>query len=157
HGDHPETRRGRSEEGMTHAVTKPAAPFKTESGALEVHQIPSAQDNLIWLIVAPGGEAAAVDGPDAEAVLEHCATTGLRLTTIINTHTHGDHIGINRDLLRRGLLSGMRVVGPKRAAADVPGITEAVDDGETTTFGGVTAKVLLTEGHINGHVSYVFD
>jgi hydroxyacylglutathione hydrolase len=124
---------------MTHAVTKPTAPFRTESGALEVHQIPSAQDNLIWLIVAPGGEAAAVDGPDAAAVLEHCAAKGLRLTTIINTHTHGDHIGINRDLERRGLLSGMRVVGPKRAAADVPGITEAVDDGDTTTVGGVTA------------------
>jgi hydroxyacylglutathione hydrolase len=142
---------------MTHAVTKPTAPFRTESGALEVHQIPSAQDNLIWLIVAPGGEAAAVDGPDAEAVLAHCAERGFRLTTIINTHTHHDHIGINRDLERRGLLAGMRVVGPKRVASDVPGITEEVDDGGTTTFGGVTARVLLTEGHINGHVSYVLD
>jgi hydroxyacylglutathione hydrolase len=142
---------------MTHAVTKAAAPFRTDSGVLEVHQIPSAQDNLIWLIVGPGGEAAAVDGPDAAAVLDHCASRGIRLTTIINTHTHMDHIGINRDLERRGMLAGMRVVGPKRVAADVPGLTEAVDDGDTMTFGGVTANVLLTEGHINGHVSYVLD
>jgi len=142
---------------MPHAVTKPSAPFASASGALQIHQIPAAQDNLIWLVVGPGGEAAAVDGPDAGGVLDYCAAQGLRLTTILNTHTHGDHVGINRDLEGRGLLSGMRVVGPKRAAKDVPGITEQVDDGDQVTFAGVTANVLLTEGHINGHVSYVLD
>ncbi len=55
---------------------------------------------------------------------------GLRLTTVLNTHTHADHIGINRDLQARGLPASMRVVGPARAAADVPGLTEAVDEGE---------------------------
>jgi hydroxyacylglutathione hydrolase len=49
----------------------------------------------------------------------------------------------------------MRVVGPKRVASDVPGITEQVDHGDKVTFGGVSADVLLTEGHINGHISYV--
>jgi hydroxyacylglutathione hydrolase len=142
---------------MTHLVTKPTAPFRSASGALQIHQIPAAQDNLIWLIVTRDGEAAAVDGPDAGGTLDYCAANGFRLTTILNTHTHGDHIGINRDLQGRGLLSGMRVVGPKRVAADVPGITEQVDDGDSVTFGGVTGTVMLTEGHINGHVSYVLD
>ncbi|HEX3598353.1 MAG TPA: hydroxyacylglutathione hydrolase [Polyangiaceae bacterium] len=142
---------------MAHAVTQPARPFRSASGALEIHQIPSAQDNLIWLIVTRDGEAAAVDGPDAGGTLDYCSANGFRLTTILNTHTHGDHIGINRDLERRGMLGGLRVVGPKRAASDVPGITEQVDDGGSVAFGGVTASVLLTEGHINGHVSYVLD
>jgi hydroxyacylglutathione hydrolase len=142
---------------MNHVVTQPTAPFRSTSGALEVHQIPAAHDNLIWLVVGAGGEAAAVDGPDAGAVVDYCAAHGLRLTTILNTHTHGDHIGINRDLQRRGVLEGMRVVGPKRAARDVPGITEEVDDGDTVQFGGVTGHVLLTEGHIDGHVSFVLD
>ena len=142
---------------MVHVVTKPADPFEAGGGSLSVHQVPSAQDNLIWLLVTPSGEAAAVDGPDASGVLEYCAARGFRLTTILNTHTHGDHIGINRDLERRGLLAAMRVVGPKRAASDVPGITERVDDGDSVSFGGVKANVLLTEGHINGHISFVFD
>jgi hydroxyacylglutathione hydrolase len=140
---------------MVHVVTKPADPFKTTGGELEVHQVPSAQDNLIWLLVTRDGEAAAVDGPDAGGVLDYCAARGFRLTTILNTHTHHDHIGINRDLERRGLLASMRVVGPKRVASDVPGITEQVDQGDKVTFGGVSADVLLTEGHINGHISYV--
>jgi hydroxyacylglutathione hydrolase len=142
---------------MNHVVTKPTAPFRSSSGKLTVHQIPAATDNLIWLMVAEDGEAAAVDGPDATGVLDYCSANGFRLTTILNTHTHGDHVGINRDLSERGLLGSMRVVGPARVAEDVPGITERVDDGDTVTFGGVTAQVLLTEGHINGHISFVLD
>jgi hydroxyacylglutathione hydrolase len=142
---------------MSHVVTKPMAPFRTVSGTLEVHQIPAATDNLIWLVVAEGGEAAAVDGPDAGGVLDYCAARGFRLTTILNTHTHGDHVGINQDLARRGLLERMRVVGPALAAADVPGITERAADGDAVRFGGVTGSVLLTEGHINGHISFVMD
>ncbi|HVW30099.1 MAG TPA: hydroxyacylglutathione hydrolase [Polyangiaceae bacterium] len=142
---------------MGHSVTSPSAPFRSASGAFEIHQIPAAQDNLIWLLVAANGEAAAVDGPDAGGVIDYCAAKGLSLTTILNTHTHGDHIGINRDLERRGVLKGLRVVGPKRVANDVPGITEQVDDGDTLRFGGATGQVFLTEGHINGHISYVID
>jgi hydroxyacylglutathione hydrolase len=142
---------------MHHVVTKPTPPFRSGSGKLTVHQIPAATDNLIWLLVAENGEAAAVDGPDAAGVLAYCAARGLRLTTILNTHTHGDHVGINRDLAERKLLAAMRVVGPARVADDVPGISERVDDGDTVTFGGVTGSVLLTEGHINGHISFVLD
>lgn len=141
-----------------HVVTDPRAPFRVGGGRLEVHQIPAAQDNFVWLLVAPEtGEAAAVDGPDAEGTLAYCAARELRLTTILNTHTHHDHIGINRDLARRGLLASLRVVGPARAAADVPGLTEPVDEGDRVQFAGVAGRVLLTEGHIDGHVSYVFD
>lgn len=140
-----------------HVVIHPRAPFGAAAGRLEVHQIPAARDNLVWLLVEPETrEAAVVDGPDAEGALARCAERGLRLTTILNTHTHHDHIGVNRDLARRGLLASLRVVGPARAAGDVPGITEPVDDGDEVVFAGVEGRVLLTEGHIDGHVSYVF-
>lgn len=141
-----------------HVVSKPRPPFTTSSGKLEVHQVPVARDNLAWIIVDRAAqEAAVVDGPDARAVLDYCAAEGVRLTAVINTHTHGDHIGVNLDLRRRGLLAGMRVIGPKRAAADVPGINEPVDDGDRVRFGPVEGAVMLTEGHINGHVSYLFE
>ncbi len=143
---------------MRHVVTRPRPPFASASGQLEVHQVPSWRDNLVWLLVdVQSREAAAVDGPEATTTLDHCQRHGLRLTTVLNTHTHADHIGINRDLQARGLLASMRVVGPTRAAADVPGLTESVDEGDEVRFGAVTGRVLLTEGHIDGHISYVFE
>ncbi|MEZ4318085.1 MAG: hydroxyacylglutathione hydrolase [Myxococcota bacterium] len=144
---------------MQHVVTAPRAPFPIAGGALVVHQIPVAHDNLVWVLVsAAAGEAAVVDGPpDATAVLACCEAEGVRLTTVMNTHTHWDHIGINQALEKLGLLAGMRVIGPAGKAADVPGLTEPVGEGSTLELFGVPVRVLLTEGHIDGHVSYVLE
>jgi hydroxyacylglutathione hydrolase len=142
---------------MQHVVTRPNPPFLAMGGALRVHQLPAMEDNLIWVLECTAtGEAAAVDGPGAEEVLACCAAHGLRWTTVLNTHTHLDHIGINLDLRNRGLLDGFRVVGPKLVAASVPGITERVDEGDIVRFGAVQGRVMRTEGHIDGHISYVF-
>ncbi|HJL19706.1 MAG TPA: hydroxyacylglutathione hydrolase [Sandaracinaceae bacterium LLY-WYZ-13_1] len=144
---------------MEHVVTQPTEPFTSRDGKLEVHQVPAWKDNLIWLAVcAETREAAVVDGPpSAEPVLAHCEEAGLKLTTILNTHTHPDHVGINQDLERLGKLPGLRVFGPERKAADVPGLTDPVDEGSTATVGRLELSVLLTEGHIDGHVSYLYD
>ena len=141
---------------MDHVVTQPTPPFRSADGRLEVHQIPAWQDNLIWVAVCTEtGEAAAVDGPDAAKVLDYCEAKGLRLTTILNTHTHMDHVGINHDLARRGKLAGLRVFGPAKKAKDVPGLTDGVDEGGSARIGNVELCAMLTEGHIDGHVSYV--
>jgi len=143
---------------MQHLVTNPRPPFLTADGTLEIHQIPSLQDNLIWLIVCPQTkEAAAVDGPEAGVVLDYCEARGFELTAILNTHTHWDHIGINKDLAKRGLLDGLRVVGNGAVASDIPGLTEPVTDGDAVSFGAAAGRVMLTEGHMNGHISFVFD
>lgn len=139
-----------------HAVTTLPPPFRSASGRLVVHTVPLASDNLGWLVVA-GDEAAIVDGPDAGAVLDACARLGVRLTTVINTHTHGDHVGVNFDLRKRGLLDGLRVIGPAAVAADVPGLNEPVAPEDVVVFGGVRGRVIQTEGHLAGHVSYHFD
>lgn len=143
---------------MTHVVSRPYPPFSIAGGRLEVHQIPVWQDNLVWLLVDRAShQAAAVDGPEAGPVLSYCAHHGFRLTTILNTHTHMDHVGINHDLARRGLLTGMRVIGPQRKAREVPGLTMGVDEGFEIQVGEAPARVMLTEGHIDGHVSFAFE
>ncbi|MFT7582058.1 MAG: hydroxyacylglutathione hydrolase [Myxococcota bacterium] len=143
---------------MQHVVTEPTRPFSTRSGQLDIHQVPSWQDNLIWLVVHPAsGEAAAVDGPEAGTVLDYCESLGVKLAVVVNTHTHPDHIGINRDLQKRGLLSGMRVFGPKKVADKIPGLTHPLSEGDEITLGDVTGRVMLTEGHLDGHLSYVLD
>jgi hydroxyacylglutathione hydrolase len=138
-------------------VSQPTEPFETADGLLTVHQLPAATDNFVWALVAKDGSGiAAVDGPDAEAVLALCERLQIPLTAVFNTHTHGDHIGINRDLARRGLLAGLRVIGPKKVADQVPGISELVHEGDQVSFAGSRATVWLTEGHLDGHISFLF-
>jgi len=121
---------------------------------LEVHVLPTAEDNLAFIAVCRAtGDAAVVDAPDAASVLAYMAEAGLRLTAIFNTHTHPDHIGINRDLARMGQLDGLRVVGCRGIA--VPGLTEPVDEGDVTTLGILPVQVMRTEGHQNGHISFL--
>lgn len=143
---------------MGHVVTKVDGPFEIAGGAGEVHLLPVAKDNLVWLIVCRATRTAAVvDGPpDAGPVLEACARLGVRLQAVWNTHTHWDHIGVNQDLQKRGLLDGLDVAGPAKKAEEVPGLTQPVDEGDRVRLGELTADVWLTEGHLDGHVTYVF-
>lgn len=143
---------------MEHVVSRPAAPIRSASGKLQVHQIPAWKDNFIYLLVdVASGRAAAVDGPEAGPAQRAAQDLGVRLDTVLNTHTHPDHIGINLDLEKAGQLGAFRVVGPARTADQVPGITEPVAEGSSVRFGSVDGRVLQTEGHMNGHVSYIFE
>ncbi|MEZ4471156.1 MAG: hydroxyacylglutathione hydrolase [bacterium] len=140
---------------MTHAVTHPDPPFLAAGGALRVHVFPAWQDNLVWVIeCVETGACAVVDAPDAD-VLEACAARGLHPTTILNTHTHPDHIGINRALERTGRLGAFSVVG--FGGVGVPGLTTPVDEGDVVSVGALRVLVLRTEGHQNGHLSYLID
>lgn len=141
---------------MSHTVQHPHPPFLSSCKLITVHQIPAAHDNLVWLIEYKPGYVAAVDGPSAKETLQYCAKNHLVLDTIINTHTHGDHIGINHDLARRGLLDNMRVIGAKARHRDIPGITEMVEDQDTIILGDICGVAMRTDGHIDGHISYLF-
>lgn len=142
---------------MAHVVTKPSEPFTVLDGSLEVHQVPSAHDNLIWVAVCTATrQAALVDGPGISEVREWAAGRDLQLSTILNTHIHHDHIGVNLVLQREGTLGDWRVVGAKKTADAIPGLTEPIEPGDEVRVGEVAGRVLLTEGHLDGHVSYVF-
>jgi hydroxyacylglutathione hydrolase len=141
---------------MAHAVSVPPAPFLAMQGAIEVHIVPVWQDNFTWLIrCTQTDETAAIDGAEAKPVLAYLEQHGLRMTTLLTTHTHPDHIGLHRDLAKLGRLDGLRVVG-NRDRSDIPGLNEGVGEGDRVRFGAVEAEVWLTEGHIDGHISFVF-
>lgn len=142
---------------MSHVVTRPTPPFSALDGALEVHQVPVWQDNLSWIVVCTAtGEAAVVDGPEALPILEYAKAHDLNLRTIFNTHTHGDHVGINAKLARAGMLDQWRVVGAAQTRDAVPGITEEVAEGSRVRLGEVEGRIMETPGHIDGHISFVF-
>lgn len=139
-----------------HTVTQPLPPLEACGSALRIWRVPAASDNLVWMAeCVQTGAVALIDGPSAAEALAACDALGLVPTAVWNTHTHGDHVGINRELARLGRLDGLEVIGPARAADAVPGLTRGVDEGDVVQLGALTARVLRTEGHIDGHVSYV--
>lgn len=143
---------------MVHAVTRRMLPRAVSSGAARLHQVCVWQDNFSWILSCERtGEAAVVDGAEADPVLEYVAREGLNLTTILTTHTHPDHIGLHRDLAKRGELDRFRVIGNRDLAGQIPGLSEGVGEGDTIAIGELRAEVWLTEGHVDGHLSYVFD
>ncbi len=138
-----------------HCITIPPAPTHSKTHNCIVHQVPAHKDNVIWLIEYATGLCAVIDGPSAKEVLPYIEANNLRITHILNTHTHGDHIGINRDLGKRGLLEGVEVIGCRTRSGDIPHITMGVDEGDVFTLGNLDVTVWCTEGHIDGHLSFL--
>jgi hydroxyacylglutathione hydrolase len=99
------------------------------------------------------GETASVDVPEAAAVERALRETGWRLTKIIVTHRHGDHVQGIPELKTK---TGARVIAPKKAAAQVPQADELVAEGDRVKVGNLIASVLETPGHCADHVSYWF-
>ncbi len=142
---------------MAHVVSAPREPFLACDGRLRVHQVPAATDNLIWLAeCVETGAVAVVDGPSTAELDVYCDAHGLTPTMVLNTHTHGDHIGVNHALIKDGRAASIQIVGPAGAAKDVPGLNRGVDEGDRVSIGAVEGVVMRTDGHLNGHVCYVF-
>jgi hydroxyacylglutathione hydrolase len=122
--------------------------------ALTIHMFPCLADNYGYLLHdAEEGATAAVDTPEAAAILAELDAKGWRLTHIFNTHHHADHAGGNLELKRR---TGCTIVGPKADAARIPGIDVAVGEGDVVALGRHRATVHDTPGHTRGHIVYHF-
>ena len=96
------------------------------------------------------GEAAVVD-PGRDRVDEYAAVArrkGLRITEIIETHVHADHVSGNQALAAK---CGARLRIHPAAHAAYPHAT--IEDGETLSIGSVALKVLHTPGHTPDSVS----
>jgi len=120
---------------------------------VEVLQLAVWADNYAYLICS-GKKAVLVDGPEASAIERALEEKGLELAAIWNTHHHFDHVGANRALLATRKIP---VLAGARDKHRVPGITRALEDGESVFEGlgeGLEAQVLFVPGHTKGHIAY---
>lgn len=99
------------------------------------------------------GATATIDVPDADAVERALQEKGWRLTDILVTHRHHDHIGGIPEIRAR---HEVRLVAPARAKAAVPDADIYVDEGDTVSVGALSGAVLYTPGHCEDHISYHF-
>ncbi len=121
---------------------------------LDILQIPVLHDNYIYLVHEPNGWATAVIDPAvAEPVLQALDEKGWKLTHILNTHHHGDHVGGNLELKRK---TGCAIVAVARDKERIPGIDVEVHEGDIIGLGHAEAKVLDVPGHTSGHIAFWF-
>jgi glyoxylase-like metal-dependent hydrolase (beta-lactamase superfamily II)/rhodanese-related sulfurtransferase len=101
-------------------------------------------------LIASRGEAAVVDPAwDIEPYLELAAAQRLRITRVLETHTHADHVSGRG---RIAAATGAEVVLPSGAGATDSHL--AVTGGDVVEFGDVRIDVVATPGHRPEHVAY---
>jgi glyoxylase-like metal-dependent hydrolase (beta-lactamase superfamily II) len=108
------------------------------------------------IVIDPGGDVELI----RQAVIKH----GLKISTIINTHGHFDHVGGNHQAVTsfgaRLLIhqADAYLLGKVAEVAGMYGMTgenspepdEFLHDGKELTFGNYALKILHTPGHTQG-------
>ena len=124
------------------------------SRTITVTALPAFTDNYLWMI-HDEHHAVAVDPGDASVVDDWLQRQDLRLTAILLTHHHSDHIGGVTGLLARH--GAVPVIGHAQDAHRLPPLSTAVVDGDTVNVPGLdlALQVLATPGHTVGHICYV--
>ncbi|MCS6627758.1 hydroxyacylglutathione hydrolase [Roseibacterium beibuensis] len=119
---------------------------------LDVRLFPCLTDNYGFLARdAATGTVAAVDTPDADAILADLARSGWgRLDLILNTHWHPDHTQGNAALKTA---TGCEIVGPEEVRRAAP-LDRVGRGGDTVMLGETALEVTDAPGHTLGHIVY---
>jgi hydroxyacylglutathione hydrolase len=121
---------------------------------LTILQIPVLTDNYIYLIHDQvSGETAVIDPALAQPVFDVLDKKGWRLTYILNTHHHWDHVGGNLELKQK---TGCKIIAAQSDWDRIPGIDIGVSEDDVISLGQHSARVISTPGHTSGHIVYHF-
>ncbi|EDZ99885.1 beta-lactamase domain protein [Burkholderia sp. H160] len=104
---------------------------------------------ISYLLGCGGKATGAVIDPVAEPAvyLQAADATGMKITHVIDTHVHADHVSTGRELADA---AGAAYV--LSAKADIALSFKGVEDGEEIQLGNVVLKVLHTPGHTPEHI-----
>ncbi len=119
---------------------------------LIIHQFECLSDNYGVLIHdSETNQTASIDAPDAEAIKRELKEKNWKLTHILVTHKHLDHIGGIDDLKK---YYNPFVIGPKYEEESIEFLDKTVLDQEFFDFSNRPVKVIHTPGHTLGHIIY---
>ena len=119
---------------------------------LEIVTVPCLQDNYAFLAHDPAsGETALVDVPDAPPILAELDALGWRLSHVLLTHHHLDHVDGLPGILEN---HPARVIGARADEHRLPKLDQTVVEGDTFHIGGEPVEVLDVSGHTVGHIAF---
>src|SRR4029077_10349007 len=129
--------------------------FDGDIMAAEIRLFPCLTDNFGYLIHDPETKAtASIDAPEAGPIIKALEREGWKLSDILITHHHHDHVGGVAELKRK---YGCRVVAPHDKSTKIADVVLRTGQGDVIKIGKLLARVLETPGHTLDHISYVFD
>lgn len=121
---------------------------------MHIYQIPvrNRLRNFVYLLAdIDAGEALAIDPLAYKLCLQKEAELGVRITQVINTHHHPDHIGGNRHLISA---TGATLLA--HSNAEIPDVDIKLNAGDEVKVGRFNLEVLDTPGHTLSHVCLYF-
>ncbi len=122
--------------------------------SLELVTIPCLKDNYAFLLHDPVSKTAAVvDVPDAAPIRAELDRRGWRLTDILITHHHSDHIDGVEELRAA---TGARVSGAEADRHRLPRLDWSLAEGDFVFIGNERGRVLDVPGHTVGHIAFYF-
>jgi glyoxylase-like metal-dependent hydrolase (beta-lactamase superfamily II) len=120
---------------------------------LETASNPGWLSNTYLVADGDGGAAVFIDsGGPVDALLRTVRERRLRVTHLLNTHHHHDHVAENRGLKAAtgALLGAHRLDAPR-----IDGIDMRLEDGQTISTGGLVIRVLHIPGHTAGQAAFL--
>jgi len=111
----------------------------------------NAYRNFNYVVACPEtGDALAIDPLDFNMCLAVAKDRGWRITQILNTHEHGDHIGGNKGMVAA---TGAKIIAHKNAGGRIPDMDRGVAAGDVIKVGTtVDLECLDTPGHTMSHI-----
>ncbi|MEJ0095489.1 MAG: hydroxyacylglutathione hydrolase [Methylocella sp.] len=124
--------------------------------AAHIYQFICLKDNFGVLIHDPQTRStASIDAPEAGPILSALEGRGWKLTDILITHHHSDHVQGVAGL--KAKFPGARVTGPRKEASKIGGLDHEVGEGDRVRVGALEAAVIEVPGHTGGHIAYWFE
>ncbi|MGD7023881.1 MBL fold metallo-hydrolase [Rossellomorea vietnamensis] len=124
-------------------------------GGGTIHQFVRIGKGCLSYLIQSNGEAAIVDA--ARMTLPYrkiLAENDIKLTRVLDTHLHADHISGGRELAEN---SGAEYFLPPKDAEDLQFSYEPVKDGDQYEVGYSIIKALYSPGHTISSTSYIID
>lgn len=121
------------------------------ASTLQMTAIPAFSDNYIWLLERGDGVCAVVDPGDHRPVLPVLERRNLKLSYILLTHHHADHIGGVAGLLQH---HSAMVIGPRDER--IPGRDRTVCEGDRVELElmNLSFEVIEVPAHTRSHIAY---
>ncbi|NGP43791.1 MBL fold metallo-hydrolase [Bacillaceae bacterium SIJ1] len=123
----------------------------------EIYQFVRIGKGCLSYMVISDGEAAIIDATRmTDVFVDFAASKGAKITNVLDTHLHADHISGGRKIAER---TGATYWLPPKDAEEVTFDYGALEDGHVVTVGNtaIDIQALYSPGHTIGSTSFVID